>query len=88
MGERRQMNVRLPRGLIERIDAARGRMVSRDVWIERAAELALRPVAAIADPELRQAVHEHVPSRPLRTEFRGTIKVRIWLCECGAEVVQ
>lgn len=40
--ERRQVNVRLPTDLVQRMDARRARKdLSRDVWIERAVEFAL-----------------------------------------------
>lgn len=88
MGLRKQVNVRLPVDLIDRIDSARGKGMSRDAWIERAALLALRPTSVIADPEIRQPVHKHSIGRPLRTEMHGSRKLRVYECSgCDLEVV-
>lgn len=82
LGERRQVNVRLAPGLIERIDAARGR-ASRDAWIAEAAELALKPTSQMVVPELRQDIHECEYTRPVRTYYVGDDKIKVRACECG-----
>lgn len=86
LGERRQVNVRLPIDLVAEVDAARGG-ASRDRWFEEAARHALKPTSVYQNPELRQEIHEHRAAKPKRTVFKDGQRIRIYECECGIEVV-
>lgn len=82
-GLRQQFNVRLPVDLIAEVNAARGPVPLPD-WAERAFRLALKPHSQVIDPELLQEVHT-CAWRPLRTEIKGSVKLKIQGCECGME---
>lgn len=84
LGQRRQMNVRMPVDLITDIDRARG-PISRDSWIERAARAALHPLATHQDPELRQKTHQHRYTDKVSTRFTGGKKMVTLKCDCGQE---
>jgi hypothetical protein len=86
LGVRRQVNVRFPPELVTQIDQARG-IISRDAWMERACRLALKPIAVFQDRELKQEVHRHDFSMPVRTEFKDGERIRIKRCYCGEEGV-
>lgn len=84
LGIRKQMNVRMSPELINQIDTARG-PISRDRWIENAARLALKPIAAGRDPELRQKIHQHRYTDRVSTSFAHGNKYVTMRCECGQE---
>jgi len=87
LGQRKQVNVRFPLDLIAQIDQARG-FISRDAWMEKAARLALRPIARGHDPDLQAVIHEHNFAIPFRTEYKDGVRTRIFGCQCGAEQVE
>lgn len=76
------MNVRIPPDLIAKVDAARG-YTSRDVFVEKALRLALRPHSVLLDQNLATPVHEHVYDRLVSTEYADGVKMRTHECECG-----
>jgi hypothetical protein len=84
LGQRKQVNVRLPVPLVERIDAARG-LTSRDHWMELAAENALNPIAIARNPEFSAKPHMHRYDQLVRTEFKPEGKHKIMACHCGKE---
>jgi hypothetical protein len=80
LGQRKQLGIRLPVELVERIDSKRG-PVNRNDWIERACRMALGPIGEAINP-----VHVHQPARLVRTVWSNGIKRATYACSCGREM--
>lgn len=89
LGRRDQISLRLPEGLLERIDSARG-VVTRDAWLAQAASLALSPVGqALArgqDPATPPEAHTHTRDRPHQTIFVDGQRTAYYQCRCGVVI--
>lgn len=82
------MNVRVPNRLVDRIDTARGRQ-TRDSWVARACEVALRDTAALVDPDLQTPIHRHDHRQLVgsRMDTAGN-RSKLYQCSCGDQMEQ